>query len=73
MRLTPKKQKHDSVLVMPVVQSPAGPSAVRSPSFMLAGYTVFSLREINRTHFTLNKVQYTMMNLFNRRVIVLEC
>ncbi|XP_068084364.1 anillin-like [Anabrus simplex] len=60
LRLTPKKLlKQDSRLMMPTVQSPAGPSAVRSPSFHLAGYVVFSLREISRTHFTLNKVAYT--------------
>ncbi|XP_059484946.1 anillin-like isoform X2 [Neocloeon triangulifer] len=58
LRLTPKKQKNDSLLVMPVIQSPAGPNAVRSPSFSLAGFTVFSLRELSRTQFTLNKVPY---------------
>jgi len=41
---------------MPVIQSPAGPMAVRSPSFAIAGFTVFSLRELSRTQFTLNKV-----------------
>ncbi|KAF4529605.1 hypothetical protein B566_EDAN017928 [Ephemera danica] len=59
MRLTPKKSKHENLLVMPVVQSPAGPGAVRTSSFTLAGFTVFSLREIGRSHFTLNKVPYT--------------
>ncbi|KAK0161555.1 hypothetical protein PV327_010014 [Microctonus hyperodae] len=54
---TPKKfLKHESRLVMPSVQSPAGPSAVRSPAFVLSGYVVFSLREVNRQQFTLNKV-----------------
>ncbi|KAK0094820.1 hypothetical protein PV326_009930 [Microctonus aethiopoides] len=54
---TPKKfLKHESRLVMPSVQSPAGPSAVRSPAFILSGYVVFSLREVNRQQFTLNKV-----------------
>ncbi|XP_034176641.2 anillin-like isoform X1 [Osmia lignaria lignaria] len=54
---TPKKfLKQDSRLVMPTVQSPAGPSAVRSPAFQLSGYVIFSLREIHRQQFTLNKV-----------------
>lgn len=41
---------------MPSVQSPAGPSAVRSPAFQLSGYVIFSLKEIHRQQFTLNKV-----------------
>ncbi|XP_017761965.1 PREDICTED: actin-binding protein anillin-like [Eufriesea mexicana] len=54
---TPKKfLKQESRLVMPNVQSPAGPSAVRSPSFQLSGYVIFSLKEIHRQQFTLNKV-----------------
>lgn len=46
---------------MPTVQSPGGPLAVRSPSFTMAGYVIFSLREVNRTQFTLNKV---MLNIY---------
>nr|CAD7443562.1 unnamed protein product [Timema bartmani] len=57
-RLTPKKLKSESKLVMPVIQSPAGPSAVRTSSFSMAGYIVFSLKEVSRTQFTLNKVAY---------------
>ncbi|XP_012266853.2 anillin isoform X3 [Athalia rosae] len=54
---TPKKfAKQESRLVMPSVQSPAGPSAVRSPSFNLTGYVIFSLREVQRQQWTLNKV-----------------
>ncbi|XP_066599667.1 anillin-like isoform X2 [Prorops nasuta] len=54
---TPKKlSKHDNRLIMPAVQSPAGPSAVRSPAFALAGYVIFSLKEVHRQQFTLNKV-----------------
>lgn len=54
---TPKKfLKQESRLVMPSVQSPAGPSAVRSPAFQLSGYVIFSLKEIHRQQFTLNKV-----------------
>ncbi|XP_044012506.1 anillin-like isoform X2 [Aphidius gifuensis] len=54
---TPKKYlKQESRLIMPTVQSPAGPSAVRTPSFTLSGYVIFSLKEINRQQFTLNKV-----------------
>lgn len=50
---TPKK-KNDSKLIMPAVQSPAGPQAVRSPSFALVGYVVFSVQGINRKQWTLN-------------------
>lgn len=51
---TPKKSKHDSRLVRPIKESPAGPQAVRSPSFALMGYMVFSIKQINKTHWTLN-------------------
>ncbi|XP_076664608.1 anillin isoform X2 [Andrena cerasifolii] len=54
---TPKKfLKQESRLVMPSVQSPAGPSAVRSPAFQLSGYVIFSLKEVHRQQFTLNKI-----------------
>ncbi|XP_078035336.1 anillin-like isoform X3 [Augochlora pura] len=54
---TPKKfLKQESRLIMPNVQSPAGPSAVRSPTFQLSGYVIFSLKEVHRQQFTLNKV-----------------
>ncbi|XP_053980703.1 anillin-like isoform X2 [Hylaeus volcanicus] len=54
---TPKKfLKQESRLIMPSVQSPAGPSAVRSPAFQLSGYVIFSLKEVHRQQFTLNKV-----------------
>ncbi|XP_076380284.1 anillin-like isoform X2 [Megalopta genalis] len=54
---TPKKfLKQESRLIMPNVQSPAGPSAVRSPAFQLSGYVIFSLKEVHRQQFTLNKV-----------------
>lgn len=58
-RMTPKKHKQESHLLRPPVQSPAGPGAVRSPQFSLIGYVIFSLKEIQRTSFTLNKVPYT--------------
>ncbi|XP_071447088.1 anillin-like [Hetaerina americana] len=59
-RITPKKLlKQESNLIMPIVQSPAGPLAVRSTAFALAGYVVFSLRELNRVQWTLNKVPYS--------------
>ncbi|KAL0276644.1 UNVERIFIED_CONTAM: hypothetical protein PYX00_004173 [Menopon gallinae] len=58
--LTPiKSKKTESKLVMPYVQSPAGPNAVRTSNFHLCGYVVFSLREVSRTNWTLNKVPYT--------------
>lgn len=57
LRLTPKKLlKQESRMVMPSIESPAGPSAVRSPAFKMSGYVVFSLQELRRTQFTLNKV-----------------
>ncbi|XP_050444362.1 anillin [Adelges cooleyi] len=40
------------------IESPGGPAAVRSTSFQLLGYFVFSKRELRRTQFTLSKVQY---------------
>ncbi|CAH0767800.1 unnamed protein product [Bemisia tabaci] len=58
LRITPKKHKVDSRLIRPPMQSPAGPSAVRTSSFSIVGYAVFSLREIQRNQFTLNKVTY---------------
>jgi actin-binding protein anillin len=58
LRLTPKKQKSESRMVTPSVLSPGGPSAVRSPAFKMSGYVVFSLKELRRTQFTLNKVSY---------------
>ncbi|XP_017877155.1 anillin isoform X3 [Ceratina calcarata] len=54
---TPKKfLKQENRLIMPSIQSPAGPSAVRSTVFQLSGYVIFSLKEIHRQQFTLNKV-----------------
>ncbi|XP_043499901.1 anillin isoform X2 [Polistes fuscatus] len=54
---TPKKcSKSDNRLVMPNVQSPAGPSSIQFSAFQLHGYIVFSLKEVNRQQFTLNKV-----------------
>ncbi|XP_050526506.1 anillin isoform X2 [Daktulosphaira vitifoliae] len=40
------------------IESPGGPTAVRSTSFQLLGYFVFSKRELHRTQFTLSKVLY---------------
>ncbi|KAH0534481.1 anillin-like isoform X1 [Cotesia glomerata] len=53
---TPKKHKQESRLIKPSQPSPGGPGAVRSPAFSLTGYVVFSLKEVNRQQFTLNKV-----------------
>lgn len=54
--LTPKGKKgSDNRLVMPPVQSPAGPNAVRTPALTKYGFVIFSLREIQRTHWTLNQ------------------
>lgn len=53
---TPKGKKPESRLVMPPVQSPAGPNAVRTPSFTQYGFAIFSLRESHRSNWTLNQV-----------------
>lgn len=47
--------------MMPSVQSPGGPLAVRTSSFSMAGYVIFSLREIHRNQFSLNKVLVFIM------------
>uniref|UniRef100_A0A182K179 PH domain-containing protein n=1 Tax=Anopheles christyi TaxID=43041 RepID=A0A182K179_9DIPT len=53
---TPKGLKSNSRLIMPPVQSPAGPQAVRSPSLTQYGFIIFSLKEIQRTSWTLNPI-----------------
>uniref|UniRef100_A0A6M2DUL3 Putative actin binding protein anillin n=1 Tax=Xenopsylla cheopis TaxID=163159 RepID=A0A6M2DUL3_XENCH len=50
-----KTTKNDSRLARPMIQSPAGPSAVRTPQLILLGYIIFSLKEIQRQQWTLNK------------------
>lgn len=68
---TPKKfLKQESRLVMPSLQSPAGPSAVRSPAFQLSGYVIFSLKEIHRQQFTLNKVSTINNYSFSRNYLM---
>ncbi|KAF2896611.1 hypothetical protein ILUMI_09554 [Ignelater luminosus] len=51
---TPKKTKPESRLIKPPKESPGGPQAVRSPTFALMGYVVFSIQAINRKNWTLN-------------------
>lgn len=51
---TPKGKNNR--LVMPPVQSPAGPSAVRTPALIQYGFIIFSLKEIQRTTWSLNSV-----------------
>lgn len=54
---TPKKgKKCGSNLIMPPVQSPGGPTAIRSPSFISYGFAIFSLREAQRNSWTLNQM-----------------
>ncbi|XP_058832234.1 anillin isoform X2 [Topomyia yanbarensis] len=53
---TPKGIKSNSRLIMPPVQSPAGPHAVRSSALVQYGFIIFSLKEIQRTMWTLNPV-----------------
>ncbi|RZB39041.1 actin-binding protein anillin, partial [Asbolus verrucosus] len=53
-KLTPKKSKQDSRLTRPVKESPAGPQAVRSPTFASMGYIVFSVQAVNKKQWSLN-------------------
>lgn len=54
--LTPKGKKgQDNRLVMPPVQSPAGPNTIRTPALSYYGFVIFSLREIQRTSWSLNQ------------------
>ncbi|XP_054741156.1 anillin-like [Anastrepha obliqua] len=53
---TPKKKGSENHLVMPLVQSPAGPNAVRTPALVQYGCITFSLHEIHRTSWTLTQV-----------------
>ena len=55
---TPKKKGSDSRLVMPMMQSPAGPNVVRTPALVQYGFAIFSLREIQRNTWTLNQVNF---------------
>lgn len=56
-KLTPRKGKQESRLVKPPKESPAGPNAVRSPTFALMGFVVFSIQQISKKQWTLNKVR----------------
>lgn len=53
---TPKGKKPESRLINPPMQSPGGPNVVRTPSFVQYGFVIFSLREANRSSWTMNKV-----------------
>ncbi|XP_029408021.2 anillin isoform X4 [Bactrocera dorsalis] len=53
---TPKKKGSENRLVMPPVQSPAGPNVVRTPALVQYGFAIFSLREIQRTSWTLTQI-----------------
>lgn len=59
--LTPKGKKNDAAsrLVMPPVQSPGGPNAVRTPGLVHYGFVIFSMKEVRRTNWTLNTVTST--------------
>ncbi|XP_050299798.1 anillin-like isoform X2 [Anthonomus grandis grandis] len=51
---TPKKNKQESRLVRPPKESPGGPQAVRSSSFALMGYVVFSVQAVSKKVWSLN-------------------
>ncbi|XP_031344694.1 anillin isoform X2 [Photinus pyralis] len=53
-KITPKKGKSESRLIRPPKESPGGPQAVRSPTFALMGYVVFSIQATKRKNWTLN-------------------
>jgi actin-binding protein anillin len=53
-KLTPKKSKQESRLIRPVQESPAGPHVVRSPTFALMGYVVFSMGAAKKKQWSLN-------------------
>lgn len=53
---TPKKKANDNRLVMPIVQSSGGPHVVRTPALVQYGFAIFSLREIQRTTWSLTQV-----------------
>ncbi|KAG5896653.1 hypothetical protein JTB14_021298 [Gonioctena quinquepunctata] len=52
--VTPKKSKQESRMFMPIKESPAGPQAVRTSSFALMGYVVFSVQAVNKRVWSLN-------------------
>nr|XP_018902713.1 PREDICTED: actin-binding protein anillin-like [Bemisia tabaci] len=58
-RITPKKQKNNSKSTTLAVPPVPGASCSRASRFTMVGYIVFSLREVQRTQFTLNKVTYS--------------
>jgi actin-binding protein anillin len=68
-KLTPKKSKQESRLIRPVQESPAGPHVVRSPTFALMGYVVFSMGAAKKKQWSLNNVSphliYSMMIKMN--------
>lgn len=53
---TPKSKKNAEAnrFLMPPVQSPAGPNAVRPLNFKLLGFISFTLREIQKTNWTIH-------------------
>ncbi|CAH1118405.1 unnamed protein product [Phaedon cochleariae] len=52
--VTPKKSKQDSRMIMPIKESPGGPQAVRTSSFAVMGYVVFSVQAVNKRVWSLN-------------------
>ncbi|CAA9995287.1 unnamed protein product, partial [Nesidiocoris tenuis] len=56
--LTPQKKNSAKRSHRMPIESPGGPNSVRSPSFKMVGFVVFSLRDVKKNKFTLNKVPY---------------
>ncbi|GAB0086752.1 hypothetical protein DMENIID0001_009270 [Sergentomyia squamirostris] len=51
---TPKGKKYEDSMVMPS-QSPGGLNGVLNPSMVQLGFVIFSLKDIQRTSWTLNE------------------
>ncbi|XP_030762791.1 anillin-like isoform X2 [Sitophilus oryzae] len=51
---TPKKNKQESRFQRPPKESPAGPQVVRTSSFALMGYVIFSVQNLNKKMWSLN-------------------
>lgn len=51
---------------MPDIQSPAGPTAIRSPAFQLSGCCTLALKDVNREQFALLGVRVLLFFFFIR-------
>lgn len=49
---------------MPLKESPAGPQAVRSPSFALMGYVIFSVQAVSKRVWSLINVKLNTLYIY---------